>query len=78
MFILFSIALESGYFLAHAIFLIRTRKLRARAKMEGVDFDDLPEARKYQWHTSKPYAELALTRTDDRGGVLYKGNGEID
>lgn len=40
--------LEFGIFASHVIWLIRTRKLRQRAKLEGVDFDDLPEARKYQ------------------------------
>ena len=47
-----SIVLELGIFLSHFIWLIRTRKLRARAKREGIEFDDLPEAKKYQWTRS--------------------------
>ncbi|MCJ1474009.1 hypothetical protein MMC13_002667 [Lambiella insularis] len=42
------IILEFGIFASHVIWLIRTRKLRRQAKAEGVAFDDLPEARKYQ------------------------------
>lgn len=41
------IMLEAGIFLSHFIWLIRTRKLRKQAKESGIDFDDLPEARKY-------------------------------
>jgi len=42
------IMLEAGIFLSHFIWLLRTRKLRKQAKDSGIDFDDLPEARKYQ------------------------------
>ena len=47
-----SIVLELGICMSQIIWLIRTRKLRARAKREGVEFDDLPEAKKYQWSRS--------------------------
>ncbi|CAF9909867.1 MAG: hypothetical protein HETSPECPRED_009543 [Heterodermia speciosa] len=40
--------LETGIFATHLIWRIRTRSLHRRAKAEGVDFDDLPEAKKYQ------------------------------
>ena len=39
---------ELGIFTSHIIWRLRTRKLRKRAKVEGIKFDDLPEARKYQ------------------------------
>ena len=42
--------MEGGIFLSHIIWLFRTRKLRKRAKLEGIDFDDLPEARRWQWN----------------------------
>lgn len=35
------------------IWLLRTRQLRKQAKLEGKHFDDLPEARKYQYHSKK-------------------------
>lgn len=50
--------------LSHVIWRIRTRKLHARAKAEGIDFDNLPEARKYQRATDqvakRPEDELEL------------------
>ncbi|MCJ1286139.1 hypothetical protein MMC26_005483 [Xylographa opegraphella] len=42
------IILEGGIFASHCVWLIRTRKLQKRAKLLGVSFDDLPEARIYQ------------------------------
>ena len=42
------IVLEVGIFSSHVIWLLRTRTLRKKAKDQGVKFDDLPEARKYQ------------------------------
>ncbi|MCJ1257865.1 hypothetical protein MMC24_005691 [Lignoscripta atroalba] len=42
------IFLELGIFASHGIWLVKTRKLRKQAKSEGKDFDDLPEARRYQ------------------------------
>lgn len=44
------LVLEIGIFTSHLIWRLRTRKLRKRAKLEGIKFDDLPEARKYQDH----------------------------
>lgn len=44
------IILEAGIFIFHIIWLFRTRELRKRAKLEGIDFDDLPEAQRWQWN----------------------------
>jgi hypothetical protein len=43
-----SFLLEAGIFASHLIWLCRTRKLRKRATLAGINFDDLPEARPYQ------------------------------
>ena len=45
--------LEGGIFVSHILWRIRTRKLRKKAKDEGVDFDDMPEAAKYQCDTDR-------------------------
>ncbi|KAL8684206.1 MAG: hypothetical protein Q9224_006520, partial [Gallowayella concinna] len=39
--------LEAGIFTSHLIFLLRTRSLRRRAKESNLEFDDMPEARKF-------------------------------
>ncbi|MCJ1428388.1 hypothetical protein MMC29_006297 [Sticta canariensis] len=44
------VILEAGIFILHFIWLFRTRALRKRAKLEGREFDDLPEARQWQWN----------------------------
>ena len=44
----YSVLLELGIFISQGIWLVRTRKLRKQAKLEGKDFDDLPEAWRYQ------------------------------
>lgn len=49
----FSILLELGIMTSHVIWRIRTRKLHAKAKDEGIDFDDLSEAIKYQRSTDR-------------------------
>lgn len=48
-----SLLLELGIITSHVIWRTRTRKLRAKAKDEGIDFDDLPEARIYQKSTDR-------------------------
>ena len=58
--------LELGYFVSQAIFLLRTRNLRARAKIQGVNFDDMPEARKFQWHAKKSQA-VASNALEEHG-----------
>lgn len=35
-------------FISHGIWLLRTRKIRRRAKQAGVSFDDFPEAIEWQ------------------------------
>ena len=45
--------LEGGIFVTHILWRIRTRKLRVRAKATGIDFDDMPEAAKYQCDTDR-------------------------
>ncbi|MCJ1437019.1 hypothetical protein MMC27_006403 [Xylographa pallens] len=47
------VILEGGIFASHCIWLFRTRKLRKQAKLQGVSFDDLPEARIYQVKKAK-------------------------
>ena len=44
----YSVVRELGVFTSHIIWRCRTRKLHKRAKLEGVKFDDPPEARRYQ------------------------------
>ena len=75
--LLFSIVLELGYFISQAIFLIRTRKFRAHAKAEGIDFDDLPEARKYQWHAPKPKAQLGAAEHEDCEELASTGSDSV-
>lgn len=36
-----SILLESGIFISHIVWLVRTRKIRKEAKAEGKTFDDI-------------------------------------
>lgn len=48
-----SLLLELGIMTSHVIWRIRTRKLHAKAKEEGIDFDDLPEATMYQRSTDR-------------------------
>lgn len=48
-----SLLLEAGIMTSHVIWRIRTRKLHAKAKSEGIEFDDLPEALKYQRSTDR-------------------------
>lgn len=68
-----SILLEAGIFLSHIIWLFRTRELRKRAKLEGIDFDDLPEARRWQWNPSERDACHRAGPAD-----IETGNASID
>ena len=56
--------LELGIFASQFIWLIRTRKLRARAKREGIKFDDMPEAKKYQWSRPTPPPDDGQSSSD--------------
>ncbi|MCJ1238308.1 hypothetical protein MMC14_006297 [Varicellaria rhodocarpa] len=42
------LVLELGIFISQGLWLFQTRALRARAKASNVDFDHMPEARRYQ------------------------------
>ena len=55
-------------FLSHIIWLFRTRKLRRRAKLEGKDFDDLPEARRYQYNPPEKKHRSVFGPTDAENG----------
>lgn len=48
-----SLLLELGIMTSHIVWRMRTRKLHAKAKAEGIDFDDLPEATNYQRSTDR-------------------------
>ena len=48
-----SLLLELGIFTSHFIWRIRTRALHKKAELEGINFDDLPEAKKYQRPTDR-------------------------
>ena len=43
-----SATIELGIFLSQAIWLVRTRKIRRRAKEAGSDWDEFPEAQAWQ------------------------------
>lgn len=66
------IFLELGIYLSQIIWLLRTCKLRKQAKLEGKDFDDLPEARKYQYYSKKN------VRRKPGPSDLERGNATVD
>lgn len=72
-------ALETGIFMLHIIWLLRTRGLRQKAKALGIKFDDLPEARKFKWpRTELPGSDNEAFRSENTlcstlGGDLEKG-----
>ena len=73
------IMLEAGIFLSHFIWLIRTRKLRKQAKDAGIDFDDLPEARKYQVAPKERDLEEGETKTPDTAKRRWWGRrGKVE
>lgn len=43
-----SCAIEGSMFLSHGIWLLRTRKIRGRAKAAHVEYDEFPEAQEWQ------------------------------
>ena len=51
------------------IWLLRTRQLRKQAKLEGKNFDDLPEARKYQHHSKKRDQQRSSPLDLERGNA---------
>jgi len=66
------VILELGIFASHIIWRLHTRSLHKRAKLEGIKFDDLPEARKYQDHRSEDAiaARSAQSLEEGRGVAL--------
>ncbi|KAL9120732.1 MAG: hypothetical protein Q9187_002711 [Circinaria calcarea] len=77
------LVLEAGIFISHGLWLLRTHGLRKRAKLEGVKFDDLPEAQRYQvQRVKKSDADNASPRTDlieakNHPSDLERGSGVI-
>ncbi|MCJ1463943.1 hypothetical protein MMC07_002553 [Pseudocyphellaria aurata] len=69
---------EGGIFLLHFIWLFRTRKLRKRAKLEGKDFDDLPEARRWQWNPEKRHRQSQSVTLDVEAGNNTSTDRVID
>lgn len=62
------IILEAGIFISHVIWLFRTRELRKRAKLEGIHFDDLPEARRWQWSPTEKNERSSAASLDVETG----------
>ena len=72
-----SLLLETGIFATHLVWRIRTRSLHRRAKAEGVDFDDLPEATKYQVPSDRKIATRASSSLDVEHGTGGQGEMKI-
>ena len=68
--------LEGGIFVTHILWRIRTRKLRARAKATGMDFDDMPEAAKYQCDSDR-IARNRLKGEEETKQQQDQANGQI-
>ncbi|KAL8806041.1 MAG: hypothetical protein Q9182_001573 [Xanthomendoza sp. 2 TL-2023] len=72
--------LEAGIFTSHLIFLLRTRSLRRRAKELHVEFDDMPEARRYVFPrpaTTNPARSAGDSDSDHELPDVEKGpNGD--
>ena len=67
-----SIVIEGGIFVSHGTWLIRTRKLRAKAKAAGCSFDDLPESEAY--HVDVPRkGSIAASRDIEHVEIERRG-----
>ena len=65
--------IEGGIFVSHGIWLIRTRKLRAKAKAAGCTFDDLPESEAY--HVDIPRkGSIAASRDVEHVEIERRGS----
>lgn len=65
--------IEGGIFVSHGIWLFRTRKLRAKAKAVGLDFDELPESDVF--HIDVPRkGSIAASRDVERDEVARRGS----
>ena len=62
------IILEAGIFISHIIWLFRTRELRKQAKLQGLEFDDLPEARQWQWNPTENNSRSRSASLDTETG----------
>ena len=68
-----SIVIEGGIFVSHGIWLIRTRKIRAKAKAAGCTFDDLPESEPY--HVDIPRrGSIAASRDIEHVEIERRGS----
>ena len=67
------IFIEGGIFVSHGIWLLRTRKLRARAKAAGRDFDDLPESDVYHIDTGRK-GSIAASRDIESVEIARRGS----
>ena len=70
-----SVVLELGIFASQGIWLLRTYELRKQAKLDGKKFDDLPEARKYQYDPNGN-APTSASRNDIETGDVESGDVE--
>ena len=57
-----SATIELGIFLSQAIWLIRTRKIRQRAKEAGLNWDEFPEAQ--AWQEDRSHLRWKWRRSD--------------
>ena len=76
-----SIVLELGIFVSQGIWLLRTYKIRKQAKLNGKNFDDLPEARKYQYDPAGKAPTSTSRSRDIESGDVEPGqleSGNID
>ena len=67
------ILIESGIFLSHGIWLLRTRKLRATAKAAGRDLDDLPESDVFHVDVGRK-GSIAASRDVERDEIARRGS----
>ncbi|KAK0513473.1 hypothetical protein JMJ35_004459 [Cladonia borealis] len=67
------VVIEGGIFVSHGTWLIRTRKLRAKAKAAGCTFDDLPESEAY--HVDVPRkGSIAASRDVEHVEIERRGS----
>ena len=72
-----SIFIEGGIFVSHGIWLFRTRKVREKARLAGLSFDDLPESSKY--HVDVPRrGSIAVTRDYIKDEIQRKGSAILE
>ena len=67
------LVIEGGIFVSHGLWLFRTRKLRAAAKVAGRDFDELPEADAYHVEVQRK-GSIAASRDVERDEIARRGS----